>query len=73
MLAIICCICSDDIPCGIPGGLMPWGFMPDMSGAESCVVFALGAAAAVSAAAAASFFFDSAASMARITLLLTPA
>ena len=73
MLAIICCICSDDIPGGIPWGLMPWASIPDASGAESCEVVAFGAAAALSAAAAASFFFDSAASMARITLLLTPA
>ncbi len=70
MLAIICAIESDDIP----GGIIPWGLMPDdASGVELCGVVASCAGVEFSAAAVASFFFDSAASMARITLLLTPA
>jgi hypothetical protein len=77
MLAIICCICciwSGDIPCGIPWEPMPWGpIADDASGAEPCVVVAPCAGVEFSAAAAASFFFDSADSMARTTLLLTPA
>src|SRR5437870_4305623 len=74
MLAIICCICSGDIPGGIPWGLMPCGFMPDdPSGAEGCGAEESSASVEFSAAAAASFFFDSAASMERITLLLAPA
>src|ERR1700730_8494443 len=74
MLAIICCICSGDIPGGIPWGLMPCGFMPDdPSGAEGCGAEEFSASVESPAAAAASFFFDSAASIARITLLLAPA
>src|SRR6266849_1205355 len=69
MLAIICAIESDDIPGGIPWGLMP----DDASEAEACAVEESCAAVEFSAAAAASFFLASAASMARITLLLTPA
>ena len=76
MLFIICCICciwSGDIPC-IPWGLMPWGAVPDdASDAECCVVAESCAGVEFCAASAASFFFASAASMARITLLLTPA
>jgi len=60
MLAIICAIESDDIP----GGIIPWGLMPDdASGVELCGVVASCAGVEFSAAAAASFFFDSAASI----------
>src|ERR1700675_1161005 len=53
---------------------MPWGPVPeDAFGVESCVVVAPGAGVEFCAASAALFFLASAASMARITLLLTPA